>query len=169
VTPTQDGLWWADHRAKNRSVYNLTGRLALGRDLDRDALAAPWELVVHRHDTLRTSFRLRNGRIALTSGAALVPSRVDKAGLARPDAWVTGAETTVCNELAGPSLGGFLAGTWRDRIERSDGGISGQRATAAASGQLPLKTPAHARRSVHADIGEGLRFFGRTSCCRRWF
>ncbi|RDI65033.1 MFS transporter [Nocardia pseudobrasiliensis] len=50
--------------------------------------------------------------IALTSAGALIPDAVAPAGRERANQWLTGAET-VCNEFAGPFLGGLLvaAGT----------------------------------------------------------
>lgn len=45
--------------------------------------------------------------IALTSAAAMIPDAVAPAGLERANVWVTAAET-VCNEFAGPFLGGSL-------------------------------------------------------------
>jgi MFS family permease len=45
--------------------------------------------------------------IASTSAAAMIPDAVSPAGRERANTWVTGAET-LCNELAGPFLGGLL-------------------------------------------------------------
>ncbi|WP_256092231.1 MFS transporter [Micromonospora haikouensis] len=45
--------------------------------------------------------------VALTSGAAIVPSAVPAADRERANAWVAGAET-VCNEFCGPFVGGLL-------------------------------------------------------------
>lgn len=45
--------------------------------------------------------------VALTAAAALVPSLVPRAGRARVNAWIAGAETGA-NEFGGPFLGGLL-------------------------------------------------------------
>lgn len=45
--------------------------------------------------------------VALTAAAAIVPQAVPKAGRDRANAWLTGTET-VCNEFAGPFVGGVL-------------------------------------------------------------
>lgn len=102
--------------------------------------------------------------IASTSLSAIVPSAVQPAQLAKTNAWVTGAET-VTNEFAGPALGGLLVGL---------GAAVSLGATAAAYAigilltvllvgtfKVQRTTPGPERRSVNADIREGLRFLRR--------
>ncbi|MFD9963011.1 condensation domain-containing protein [Amycolatopsis sp. NPDC058986] len=55
ATPTQEAMWWLHQRAKNKSVYHITWRLAAGSAIDPAALATAWQCVVDRHDVLRTS------------------------------------------------------------------------------------------------------------------
>lgn len=55
ATPTQEAMWWLCQRAKNKSVYHITWRLAADRAIDPAALAIAWQCVVDRHDVLRTS------------------------------------------------------------------------------------------------------------------
>ncbi|MFF7020008.1 condensation domain-containing protein [Streptomyces klenkii] len=57
-SPAQEALWWIQHRAERKDLYNLTWRLRVNR-LDRAALAAAWQLVVDRHEALRTGFARR--------------------------------------------------------------------------------------------------------------
>jgi thioesterase domain-containing protein len=65
ASPLMEALWWVHHRAKNKSVYNLTWPLACDRPLDPDALAAAWRTVVNRHEALRSSLHHRDGKILL--------------------------------------------------------------------------------------------------------
>ena len=96
--------------------------------------------------------------IASTSLSAVVPSAVHPTRLTKTNAWVTGAET-VTNEFAGPALGGLLVGL--------GAAVSlGATAAAYAIGILLVGllvggftvAPSVERRSVNADIREGLRF-----------
>ncbi|MEV0395168.1 condensation domain-containing protein [Polymorphospora rubra] len=71
ATAMQEALWWVHQRARNRSVYNLTWRLATDRPLDRAALRDAWQSLVDRHETLRTSIHRRDGRVELDVAARL--------------------------------------------------------------------------------------------------
>lgn len=55
VTPLQHGRWVAHSRALDRSVYNITWRLAVDRPVHLDTLDAAWRWLVNRHEALRTS------------------------------------------------------------------------------------------------------------------
>src|SRR5215471_2168333 len=55
ATPMQESLWWVLQRARNKSVYNITWRLACDRPIDVDALEVAWQAMVARHEALRTS------------------------------------------------------------------------------------------------------------------
>lgn len=48
-------MWWLHQRAKDKSVYHITWRLAAARAIDPAALAIAWQAVTDRHDALRTS------------------------------------------------------------------------------------------------------------------
>ncbi|GLZ81565.1 MFS transporter [Actinorhabdospora filicis] len=97
--------------------------------------------------------------IAATALGAIVPGAVPDAKLPSVNAWLTGAET-VANEFAGPALGGLLIGL--------GAAVSlGATAVAYVLGVVVLLAlarvarpvaPETARRSVHGDIKEGLRF-----------
>ncbi len=54
-SPAQEALWWIQHRAERKDVYNLTWRLRTTQ-LDPVALTAAWQLVVDRHEAFRTTF-----------------------------------------------------------------------------------------------------------------
>lgn len=55
VTPLQHGRWVAHCRALDKSVYNITWRLAVDRPVHLDTLDAAWRWLVNRHEALRTS------------------------------------------------------------------------------------------------------------------
>ncbi|MFI5844827.1 condensation domain-containing protein [Catenuloplanes sp. NPDC051500] len=55
ATAMQEALWWVHQRARDRSVYHLTWRLAVDTPLDERALAAAWQAIVDRHEALRTA------------------------------------------------------------------------------------------------------------------
>ncbi|MFC7309277.1 condensation domain-containing protein [Streptomyces monticola] len=61
-SPAQEALWWIQHRAEHKDVYNLTWRLRVTK-LDPVVLAAAWQLVVDRHEALRTGFARRGEQI----------------------------------------------------------------------------------------------------------
>lgn len=67
-----EALWWVHHRAKNKSVYNLTWRLTCDKALDLDALSVAWQTVVDRHEALRGSLHQHDGVIELS-----IADRVD--------------------------------------------------------------------------------------------
>jgi hypothetical protein len=54
----QEALWWVHQRAKNKSVYNITWRMACSHAPDLAALQVAWQAVVERHDALRTALVL---------------------------------------------------------------------------------------------------------------
>lgn len=98
--------------------------------------------------------------IALTSAAAIIPDAVAPVGRDRANTWVTGAET-VCNEFAGPFLGGLLvAASTAIALGASTAGYL------IAMAVLPLligrfkvaRTAGAPTRSVNQQVGEGLRF-----------
>lgn len=60
-----EALWWVHHRAKNKSVYNLTWRLSCDQALDPDALAVAWQTVIDRHEATRGTLHQRAGVIEL--------------------------------------------------------------------------------------------------------
>lgn len=106
--------------------------------------------------------------IALTSAAAMIPDAVAPEGQDRANVWVTGAET-LCNEFAGPFLGGLLvAASALIALGAATGGyliamavlalLVGRFKVARASGE---PTP-----SVNEQIGEGLRFLWRQRLLR---
>jgi MFS family permease len=98
--------------------------------------------------------------IALTSAAALIPDAVAPPGRDRANAWVTGAET-VCNEFAGPFLGGllFAAGTMIAFGASTGGYLIAMVVLPLLVGTFKVKrTAGGPMPSVNSQIGEGLRF-----------
>ncbi|QHA08076.1 MFS transporter [Streptomyces broussonetiae] len=123
--------------------------------------------------------------IALTSAAALVPAAVAPAGRERANTWVTAAET-LCNEFAGPFVGGILVAVSASiALGATIGGY------ALAILILPFlvgrfRVPRQSGRresTVHQQIWEGLRFLwdqrllrmlsltvtGLITCWSAWF
>ena len=87
ATGMQEALWWAHQRARNRSVYNLTWRLACDRAVDFDALGTAWQAVVDRHDAMRTALVSRDGRLELdlVEHVTVVPQRIEVDEADSPD------------------------------------------------------------------------------------
>lgn len=58
----QKGLWILDQFTGPNSVYNIPLAIRLEGDLDSDALARSLDLIVRRHESLRTVFVLKDGQ-----------------------------------------------------------------------------------------------------------
>lgn len=88
ATPTQEALWWVHQRAQNKSVYNVTWRLACNRPVDFGALGIAWQAMVDRHEALRTSVTRLEDTVELTVRphvtAELRRVDVDDLGAAEP-------------------------------------------------------------------------------------
>jgi MFS family permease len=98
--------------------------------------------------------------IALTSASALVPDAVRPAGRERANAWVAGAET-VCNEFAGPLVGGLLvAASAAVALGASTAGyLIGIAVLVLLIGDFRVHRAADKpRESVNRQIAEGLKF-----------
>jgi thioesterase domain-containing protein len=67
ATPMQESVWWAHQRAKNKSIYNITWRLACDRAIDFGALGIAWQEVVDRHEALRTTVARVGTAVELTA------------------------------------------------------------------------------------------------------
>ncbi|MDX3691325.1 MFS transporter [Streptomyces europaeiscabiei] len=98
--------------------------------------------------------------IAMTSAAALVPDVVAVSGRERANTWVAGAET-VCQEFAGPFVGGLLVGVGASFALGAT--MVGYGLTAAVLVLLVYRfraatTSDAAEPSVREQIGEGLQF-----------
>lgn len=89
ATAMQESMWWIHHRAKIKSVYNLTWRLACASAVDPAALAAAWQAVHDRHDALRGGLTQQDGSVGMFIEPAVLaaPERVVVAdpGPASPD------------------------------------------------------------------------------------
>ncbi|HKI03227.1 MAG TPA: amino acid adenylation domain-containing protein, partial [Thermoanaerobaculia bacterium] len=59
---TQERLWFIDQLEPGSAVYNLPLALRLRGPLDVEALGAAWDGIVRRHEALRTTFALVDGR-----------------------------------------------------------------------------------------------------------
>ena len=106
--------------------------------------------------------------IALTSAAAIVVDAVAPAGRERANAWVTAAET-LCNEFAGPSLGGLLVAAGAAVALGSTAGayLLAMVILLLLVGRFRVVPDLdRARPSVHRQIGEGLRFLWRERLLR---
>jgi len=100
--------------------------------------------------------------IAGTAGSAIVPAAVPLEGRERANAWVSGAET-VCQEFAGPFVGGLLMATG---TSLALGATWAAYALAAPTllllaGRFRADHGAAAPVSVNAQIAEGVRYLWR--------
>lgn len=98
--------------------------------------------------------------IALTAAAALIPDAVAPVGRERANAWVAGAET-VCNEFCGPLVGGLLVavGAAVALGATTAGYVVGLATLLFLVGKFRMRRATDApRASVHAQIGDGLKF-----------
>lgn len=98
--------------------------------------------------------------IASTSAAAMIPDAVALAGRERANAWVTGAET-LCNEFAGPFLGGLLVAVsaWIALGASTGGYLIALAILPLLVGRFKIaRSAAEPMPSVNEQIGEGLRF-----------
>jgi MFS family permease len=97
--------------------------------------------------------------VAVTAAGAMIPAAVPEIGRARTNAWIAGAET-VCNEFAGPFVGGLLVAT---------GAATALGATGAAyvvatallvllAGKFRPARTVKTTSGVHGEIVEGLAF-----------
>ncbi|MFD5348309.1 MFS transporter [Streptomyces anulatus] len=98
--------------------------------------------------------------LAMTSAAALVPDVVAASGRERVNSWVAGAET-VCQEFAGPFIGGLLVGVGASFALGAT--FVGYTLTAVILvflvGRFRVAAaPDEVTPPVHAQISEGLRF-----------
>lgn len=88
ATPMQEALWWVHQRARNRSVYHLTWRLAVDEPLDEAALAVAWQAMIDRHEVLRTSLVRQADAVTLVVAPRIVVGllrvEVDNLGDADP-------------------------------------------------------------------------------------
>ena len=62
LTFAQEGLWFLDQLDPGRSVYNVPQVWSLAGPLDVAALARSLQLVVDRHDALRATVGMADGR-----------------------------------------------------------------------------------------------------------
>src|SRR4051812_45927736 len=58
----QEGLWFLEQLQPGNTAYNLSAAYRLRGALDIDALRRALDEVVRRHESLRTSFRVEQGR-----------------------------------------------------------------------------------------------------------
>ncbi|MFG2013181.1 condensation domain-containing protein [Micromonospora sp. NPDC048868] len=88
ATGMQEALWWVHQRARDRSVYHLTWRLAVDEPLDEAALAVAWQAMVDRHEALRTSVVRQADAVTLVVAPRIVVGlhrvEVDDPGPADP-------------------------------------------------------------------------------------
>ncbi|MEV2257272.1 MFS transporter [Streptomyces anulatus] len=106
--------------------------------------------------------------LAMTSAAALVPDVVAASGRERVNSWVAGAET-VCQEFAGPFIGGLLVGVGASFALGAT--FVGYTLTAVILvflvGRFRVAVaPDEVTPPVHAQISEGLRFLWQQQLLR---
>ncbi|WP_340377113.1 condensation domain-containing protein [Streptomyces sp. SS7] len=65
ATIQQAARWHTVRSARDSSVYHITWRLECAGQVDFDALAAAWQTVTDRHESLRSRFMARDGELTL--------------------------------------------------------------------------------------------------------
>ncbi|WP_329375292.1 condensation domain-containing protein [Streptomyces sp. NBC_01483] len=65
ATIQQAARWHTLQSARDSSVYHITWRLECAGHVDFDALAAAWQMVTNRHESLRSRFVARDGELDL--------------------------------------------------------------------------------------------------------
>ncbi|MBT2383350.1 MFS transporter [Streptomyces sp. ISL-11] len=105
--------------------------------------------------------------VALTAATSLVPTAVPEEGRERANAWVAGAET-VCNEFAGPLVGGLLLAAGAALALGTTGAAyaAGALMLVLLIGRFRPSAPETPRASVHQEIRQGLTFLWRQPILR---
>ncbi|MCM6776789.1 MFS transporter [Nocardia sp. CDC159] len=105
--------------------------------------------------------------VALTAAGAMIPAAVPTCGRERANAWIGGAET-VCNEFAGPLVGGLLVAAGATAAVGATG-VAYVAATVLLTLLVgtfrPVRT-ADVASGVHQRIAEGLSFLWRQPTLR---
>lgn len=105
--------------------------------------------------------------VALTAAVAMIPAAVPEVGRERTNAWIAGAET-VCNEFAGPFIGGVLVAAGAAVAV----GMTGAAYVLATVlliflvGRFRPARTAGTPAGVHREIAEGLNFLWRQPLLR---
>src|SRR6185437_2101835 len=63
VTRGQQRIWFVSQLMGNSSVYNIAGAVRLKGEVDRERLERSFQEVVRRHEVLRSSFWVREGKL----------------------------------------------------------------------------------------------------------
>ncbi|MFB7509126.1 condensation domain-containing protein [Streptomyces broussonetiae] len=98
ATAQQAARWRTLRSARDSSVYHITWRLGCAGHVDFDALAAAWQTVTDRHDSLRSRFVARDGELdlviepAVDVAARLIEPDVPDVGQAAQEFWRIAAE-----------------------------------------------------------------------------
>lgn len=105
--------------------------------------------------------------IALTSAAAIVPDAVAPAGRERANTWVSAAET-LCNEFAGPFVGGLLvaAGAALALGATTGAYVAAIIVLSLLAGRFRVRRSEVTTQSVRAQAAEGVRFLWRQPLLR---
>ena len=110
VSFSQQRLWFLDRLEPERAVYNVPLAMRLRGALDVGALSSALNLLIERHEALRTSFSLLDGTVAQVIGPPwqLTLTPVDLRGLAdreaRAAALVSEQATLPFDLSAGPLM-----------------------------------------------------------------
>jgi Condensation domain/Phosphopantetheine attachment site len=76
LSPAQERVWFVDAAAVGNPTYNVPLFVRTNQEIDPDALAGALEVVVGRHEILRTTYRLdEHGPVQVVRVAGAVPVR----------------------------------------------------------------------------------------------
>ena len=78
ATHTQQAFWYLDRLERGNPAWNIAVRFELKGNLDPHRLEAAINVVVNRHESLRTTFDLNNGEpVQAVHDSAIIPLPVD--------------------------------------------------------------------------------------------
>jgi amino acid adenylation domain-containing protein len=100
VSSAQRSIWFFDQLSPGSPVYNVAGTARMRGPVDPDALRQSLEIIVRRHQTLRTTFHQRDGEpfASVSEPPRIALPVIDLSALSGPDR--TAAATARCRAFA---------------------------------------------------------------------
>ncbi len=99
----QQRLWFFDQFEPGSPVYNLTAPIAFEGNLDIAALERAFNVIVQRHEALRTTFDFQDGQpVQIIASAQTIGMRLIDLSHLKPDEQQTKIEEVLCEESNSP-------------------------------------------------------------------